>query len=464
MTTATSSSSICTLDIGGMTCASCVRHVEKALSRIDGVDSAEVNLATEAATVSFDPQTAGLSELTAAVTAAGYTATPRHAAGPQPAPRDDQDAATAVDTAHDAQLRDLKRKWQVTLTAGLGLMALMYLPLNLDTMDWLMPAIFVVATVLQFWAGRGFYAAAWAAARHGATNMNTLVALGTSVAYLYSAFVTLWPAQAQQWGLPLHVYFETALVIIALVLMGRWLEGRAKKRTSAAITALVGLAPKTARVLRDGTEEDVPVADLRLGDLIRVRPGETIPVDGAITEGSSTVEESMLTGEAAPVHKGAGDQVIGGTLNRTGSIIFRATAVGPDTTLAQIVRLVEEAQGSKVPLQRLADRVSAWFVPAVLAAAALTFAVWAWLVPTAGSTGLTMAISTAIAVLIVACPCALGLATPTAVMVGTGKAAELGILIGDGQALETARHLTAVVLDKTGTITAGRPDLVGITA
>jgi len=252
MTTATSSSSICTLDIGGMTCASCVRHVEKALSRIDGVRSAEVNLATEAATVSFDPQTAGLSELTAAVAAAGYTATPRHAAGPQPAPRDDQDAATTAEVAHDAQLRDLKRKWQVTLAAGLGLMALMYLPLNLDTMDWLMPAIFVVATVLQFWAGRGLYAAAWAAARHGTTNMNTLVALGTAVAWGYSAFITLWPGIAERAGLPLHLYFETSLVVIALILMGRWMELRAKKRTAAAIAELVGLAPKTARVIRDG--------------------------------------------------------------------------------------------------------------------------------------------------------------------------------------------------------------------
>ena len=211
-----------------------------------------MNLATEAATVSFDPQAAGLSELTAAVAAAGYTATPRHAAGPQPASRDDQDAATTAGAAQDAQLRDLKRKWQVTLTTGLGLMALMYLPLNLDTMDWLMPAIFVVATVLQFWAGRGFYAAAWAAARHGATNMNTLVALGTGVAWGYSAFVTLWPGIAERAGLPLHLYFETSLVIIALILMGRWMELRARKRTAAAITALVGLAPKTARVIRDG--------------------------------------------------------------------------------------------------------------------------------------------------------------------------------------------------------------------
>src|SRR6478752_6643928 len=415
MTTATSSSSTCTLDIGGMTCASCVRHVEKALSRIDGVRGAEVNLATEAATVSFDPQTAGLGELTAAVAAAGYTATPRHAAGPRPAPRDDQDAATTVDTEHDAQLRDLKRKWQVTLTAGLGLMALMYLPLNLDTMDWLMPAIFVVATVLQFWAGRGFYAAAWAAARHGATNMNTLVALGTGVAWGYSAFVTLWPGIAERAGLPLHLYFETSLVIIALILMGRWMELR---------------APKTARVIRDGSEQDIPVEEVLAGDVVRVRPGEKIPVDGIIVDGESTIDESMLTGESIPVGKAPGDQVIGATINGTGTFLFRATAVGQDTALAQIVRLVEDAQGAKPPMQRLADTVSAWFVPGVLIAAAVTFTVWA-LTGSAGNHW-TMAIGTAIAVLIIACPCALGLATPTAVMVGTGKAAELGVLIGNG--------------------------------
>jgi Cu+-exporting ATPase len=460
MTTATSSSSICTLDIGGMTCASCVRHVEKALSRIDGVRSAEVNLATEAATVSFDPQTAGLSELTAAVAAAGYTATPRHAAGPQPAPRDDQDAATTAEVAHDAQLRDLKRKWQVTLTAGLGLMALMYLPLNLDTMDWLMPAIFVVATVLQFWAGRGFYAAAWAAARHGATNMNTLVALGTAVAWGNSAFVTLWPGLAERAGLPLHLYFETSLVVIALILMGRWMELRAKKRTAAAIAELVGLAPKTARVIRDGSEQDVPVEEVLTGDVVRVRPGEKIPVDGIIVDGVSTVDESMLTGESAPVDKATGDQVIGATINGTGAFLFRATAVGQDTALAQIVRLVEDAQGAKPPMQRLADTVSAWFVPGVLIAAVVTFTVWA-LTGSAGNHW-TMAIGTAIAVLIIACPCALGLATPTAVMVGTGKAAELGVLIGNGDALEQSRRLTAIVLDKTGTITQGRPAVTRI--
>jgi Cu+-exporting ATPase len=432
-----------------MTCASCVRRVEKALSKVDGVVAAEVNLATEVATVRFDPATVGLDELSAAVARAGYTATPRREAPPTPEPEPtDED---------DSRLTALKRKWQVTLGVGLGLMVLMYVPLYLDTMDWLMPAILVVATVVQFWAGRDVYRAAWTAARHRSTNMNTLVALGTLVAYGYSAFVTLWPAAAERWGLPLHVYFETSLVILALVLAGRWMEGRAKKRTASAITALVGLAPKTARVLRAGAEVDVPVEQVVVGDLVRVRPGEKVPVDGVVTDGATAIDESMLTGESLPVDKSTGDPVIGATINRTGTVVLRATAVGADTALAQIVRLVEDAQGAKVPLQRLADRVSSWFVPIVLGLAALTFVVWAVFGP------MTMAITTTIAVLIIACPCALGLATPTAVMVGTGRAAEQGILIGNGDALETARRVTAVVLDKTGTITRGKPALTSIT-
>ena len=472
--------SSCTFDIGGMTCASCVRRVEKALTKVAGVTEASVNLATETAAISYDPAAVTLEQLVSAVATAGYTGIPRPLASasagqpatpttstdrhidtagePAPTPQDDSEAR------RDVHLADLKRKWQVSLTAGLGLMVLMYLPLDIDTMDWLMPAILVLATVVQFWAGRGFYTAAWAAAKHGATNMNTLVALGTGVAYTYSAFVTLWPAQAQSWGLPLHVYFETSLVIVALILLGRWLEARAKKATAAAITALVGLAPKTARVLRAGTETDVPLDQVAVGDLVRVRPGEKVPVDGVVVDGVTTVDESMLTGESLPVTKQAGDQLIGATVNTTGSVVFRATAVGADTALAQIIRLVEDAQGSKAPMQRLADRVSAWFVPAVLAAAALTFAGWALLGPDIGSDGMTMAISTAIAVLIIACPCALGLATPTAVMVGTGKAAQLGILISNGEALETAKRLTAVVLDKTGTITRGKPAVTSLHA
>jgi Cu+-exporting ATPase len=310
----TTLSTSCELDIGGMTCASCVRRVEKNLARVDGVGTAEVNLATEVATVTYDAERVGLEDLLAAVTAAGYSATPRHR---QPTPESplphEAISDGAAESGDDPELGRLKRKWQVALTIGLGLMVLMYLPLNLDSMDWLMPAIFVVATIVQFWAGRGFYTAAWAAAKHGATNMNTLVALGTGVAYGYSAFVTLWPGVAERAGLPLHVYFESALVIIALILMGRWLEARAKKRTAAAITALVGLAPRTARVVRNGSEEDIPVDTVVVGDLIRVRPGEKVPVDGVITEGSSAVDESMLTGESVPMSKKPGDPVIGAT-------------------------------------------------------------------------------------------------------------------------------------------------------
>ncbi len=449
-------------DIAGMTCASCVGRVQKALSRVEGVVEVSVNLATETALVSHDPDAAGADALEAAVARAGYTATRRRPEpAEQPTPATPAAPVDAADAARDAEIAGLRRRWQVALVTGLALMGVMYLPLHLDTMDWLMPLILVVATLVQLWAGEPIYRQAWAAARHRATNMNTLVALGTGVAYAYSAFVTLWPGQAQAWGLPLHLYFETALVVVALVLMGRWLELRAKRRTAASIQALVALAPQTARVLRDGTERDVPVDQVVVGDLVRVRPGETLPVDGVVTEGASAVDESMLTGESAPVAKTVGDTAIGATLNRTGTLVLRATAVGADSTLAQIVRLVEEAQGSGVPMQRLADRVSAWFVPAVLLAALATFLAWMAFGP--GTDRLVLAIGTTVAVLIIACPCALGLATPTAVMVGTGKAAELGILIGDGEALETARRVTTVVLDKTGTLTRGRPELSAVT-
>jgi Cu+-exporting ATPase len=447
------------LSIGGMTCASCVRRVEKTLTRVDGVVAASVNLANETATVTHDPAAAPVETLTAAVAKSGYTATPRAAANPpagavaEPAPA--HDAVDELDVRRDLEIGHLKRRWQVALTTGLALMGVMYLPLYIDTMDWLMPLILVIATGVQLWAGVDIYRQAWAAAKHRSTTMNTLVALGTGVAYGYSAFVTLWPAQAQSWGLPLHLYFETALIVVALVLMGRWLELKAKKRTAASIRTLVGLAPTMARVLRDGSEVDVPLEQVVVGDLVRVRPGENLPVDGTVTEGSSSVDESMLTGESVPVDKSPGDRVIGATTNRTGTLVVRVDAVGADSTLAQIVRLVEEAQGSQAPMQRLADRVSAWFVPAVLLAALATFVAWMTFGP--DTDRLVLAIGTTVAVLIIACPCALGLATPTAVMVGTGKAAELGILISDGRALETARRITAVVLDKTGTVTHGRP-------
>jgi Cu+-exporting ATPase len=453
----------CTLEIGGMTCASCVGRIEKALLKLDGVAEARVNLATEVASITYAPSLTRLDDLTGAVVKAGYSANPRHQT---PSTETGSAGATPSDEADKGEERDrelsrMKRKWQIALGTGLGLMVLMYVPLYIDVMDWLMPAIFVVATAVQWWAGKDLYASAWAAAKHRTTNMTTLVALGTGVAWGYSTFVTLWPSLAERWGLPMHVYYETSLIIVALVLAGKWMEGRAKKRTAAAVTALVGLAPKTARVIRDGVETDVPVEDVVVGDLVRIRPGEKIPVDGVVVAGTTSVDESMLTGESLPVDKAPGDPVIGATLNTTGSVQIQVSAVGDDTALAQIIRLVEDAQGSKVPMQRLADKVSSVFVPAVILGAFATFVAWAVLGPS--TENLTMAITTTIAVLIIACPCALGLATPTAVMVGTGRAAELGILISNGEALEQARRLTAVVLDKTGTITQGKPALTSIT-
>jgi P-type Cu+ transporter len=456
------------LPIEGMTCASCVRRVEKALRRVDGIAEASVNLATERARVVYDPSIATLDQMRAAVEKAGYrlgesdgaTPTMAPAAVVTAAPITRAERADEHEQARQREIDDLKRKWTVALPVGLGMMALMYVPLPLDAMDVLMPALLVGATLVQFWAGRTFYSAAWAAARHGGTNMNSLVALGTTVAWGYSAFTTLWPGLAEGWGFPIHIYFETAIVIIALVLLGRWMEAKAKKQTAGAIRALMGLQARTARVIRDGVERDIPVESVLVGDLVRVRPGEKVPVDGEIVEGQSALDESMLTGESLPVDKGPGDQVIGATLNTSGSFVFRATKVGKDTTLAQIVRLVEEAQGSKAPIQQLADRVAEYFVPAVLGIAALTFLVWLSVGPEAGR--LSFAVGNAIAVLIIACPCALGLATPTAIMVGTGKAAEHGILIRGGEALEGARRVNTIVLDKTGTLTRGKPAVTNV--
>ncbi len=472
-----------TLPVTGMTCASCVRRIEKALSKVEGVEEASVNLATEKAKVIFDPAVAGVSQLTAAVEKAGYGIGELPPAGttpaPSPAPHEavsdqmvsdqvassqapagapDGPASQRPELARQGELDDLRRKWTVSLASGVVMMALMYLPLPVG-MGVLAPALLIAATVVQFWAGGGFYRAAWGAARHGGTNMNTLVAVGTTAAYAYSAFVTLWPALAERWGFPFHLYYETAVVVIALILLGRWLEARAKKQTGAAIKALMGLQARTARVIRDGVEQDVPLEAVRVGDRVRVRPGEKVPVDGVVEEGRSALDESMLTGESLPVDKGPGAPVIGATLNTTGAFVFRATKVGQDTTLAQIVRLVEEAQGSKAPMQRLADTISGYFVPAVLALAALTVAGWLAFGPEPRA---TLALQAAIAVLIIACPCALGLATPTAIMVGTGKAAEHGVLIRGGEALESARRINAIVLDKTGTLTRGKPALTDV--
>lgn len=446
------------LPIEGMTCASCVRRVEKSLAKVDGVREANVNLATEQATVSYDPALANIDMLRAAVEKAGYAVGPL-ATPVQAAPSIDALAAEPTsdrDLQRQHEMDELKRKWQVSLVAGLVMMALMYLPLPIS-MSTLAPILLIVAAVVQFWAGKIFYQAAWAAAKHGSTNMNTLVAVGTSVAFGYSAFVTLWPGLSARWGFAFDLYYETAVIIVGLILLGRWMEARAKKQTGAAIKALMGLQAKTARVIRDGVEVDIPIETVQAGDLVRVRPGEKIPVDGIVVDGTSSVDESMLTGESLPVTKADGDQVIGATINKTGSFVFRATKVGKDTTLAQIVRLVEQAQGSKAPMQRMADTISSYFVPIVLVLAAATFGSWLLF-----GESLTFAVTVAIAVLIIACPCALGLATPTAIMVGTGKAAEHGILVKGGEALEMTRRINTIVLDKTGTLTRGKPTVTRI--
>jgi Cu+-exporting ATPase len=432
----------------GMTCASCVNRIERYLSRADGVSDATVNLATERATVRFDPAVIDRTGIVAAIEAAGYDVG-RDAAG---------DAAADVDAAElerAAERRELLFQAIASLVIGGVMMAIMFWPGGTpwpvtDINRWFL----IPATIVQFVFGRRFLVAAARGARHGEANMNTLVAIGTLAAYTYSVVVTLLPEAVMAAGLGHETYFDSAALIIGLVLLGRWLEARAKGQAAGAVRGLLELRPPTARVLRPGGERDVPVGQVVAGDLLRVRPGDRIPVDGVVIDGASAVDESMLTGEPIPVDKGTGDGVVGATLNTSGSFVMRAERVGPDTTLAQIVSLVERAQGSKAPIQRLADRVTGWFVPAVIAVAALTFAVWLVLGP---APSLPFALSTAIAVLIIACPCAMGLATPTAIMVGTGKGAESGILIRDGAALEDAQRVTAVVLDKTGTITAGRP-------
>ena len=440
------------LPIEGMTCASCVRRVERALVKVPGVEVANVNLATERANVTFDPAQADIAALRGAVEKAGYkVGTMATAAVAAPVTAADEPDERELE--RNREVADLKRKSLISLAVGVVMMGLMYLPLGV-AMESLAPFLLIAAAIIQFWAGGIFYTASWAAAKHGGTNMNTLVAIGTSAAFGYSAFVTLWPEQSGEWGFAYHLYFEASVVIIALILMGRWLEARAKKQTGAAIKALMGLQAKTARVIRDGIEQDVPIDAVIAGDLVRVRPGEKVPVDGVITEGRSTLDESMLTGESLPVEKGPKDSVIGATLNKTGSFVFRATKVGKETALAQIVKLVEEAQGSKAPLQRLADQISGYFVPAVLVLSALTFVGWLAFGP---DPALTNALQVTIAILVIACPCALGLASPVAIMVGTGKAAENGVLIKGGEALEQTRKIDTIVLDKTGTLTRGKP-------
>ena len=441
-----------TLPVIGMTCASCVNRIERHLNRADGVSQANVNLATERATVRFDPALIDRAGIVATIEASGYDVG-REATGTPGA-----DAVEAAEeAARVAERRSLLIAAIASLGAGLAMMAVMFWPGGtpwplVDVNRWLL----VPATIVQFVFGRRFLVAALRGARHGEANMNTLVAMGTLAAYGYSVFVTLLPESLMSAGLGHETYFDSAAVIIGLILLGRWLEARAKGQAAGAVKALLKLRPATARVLGPGGEREVPVGEVVVGDLVRVRPGDRVPVDGVIIDGASAIDESMLTGESLPVDKAVGDRVIGATINASGSFVMRAERIGRDSALAQIVALVERAQGSKAPIQRVADRVTGWFVPAVIGVAALTFAGWLLIGP---EPKLTYGLTSAIAVLIIACPCAMGLATPTAIMVGTGKGAESGILIRDGSALEHARRVTAVVLDKTGTITRGEPSV-----
>ena len=509
-----------TLPVTGMTCANCVATVERNLKKVDGVEQAMVNLSSERATVQFDPQLAGLDDLIARIQRAGYDVATGEADLLVHRMSDDNDARrlekklseldgimeASVSFASErarvkyvptiisqAELRKaiseagfepvemggetedaeaLARQREIDqqrhfLTVGL----IFTVPLFLLSMGrdfgllpmwahspWINWVMFALATPVQFYVGWQYYVGAYKSLRNRSANMDVLIAMGSSVAYFYSIPIVL--------GLlPGHVYFETAAVIITLIKLGKFLEARAKGRTSEALKKLMGLRAKSARVIRSGQEMEIPVDEVQVGDVVLVRPGEKIPVDGVVVSGKSTVDESMLTGESLPVEKRPGDDVIGATINKLGAFQFEATKVGKQTALAQIIRLVEEAQGSKAPIQKLADQVSAIFVPAVISIAALTFLIWYFIIPLPAGSEVnlfTRALINMVAVLVIACPCAMGLATPTAVMVGTGKGAELGVLLKSGEALERAGKVSTVVLDKTGTITRGQPAVTDV--
>ena len=440
-----------TLKLRGMSCAACANSIETALQAVPGVSACTVNFAVEQAAVTYDPQRVSVDALEDAVKDAGYEA--QAAAELEALGSDDTELQ-----ARQTERRDLTHKvWvggiisALLVLGSLPMMTGLSLPLIPDWLHnpWIQA---VMAAPVQFWVGRRFYVNAWKALKRHAATMDTLIALGTSAAYFYSLFVTIAPDILSSQGLMPEVYYETATVVMTLILLGRLFENRAKGQTSAAIRTLMGLQPRTARVLRNGVEQEVAVAEVQIGDIVAVRPGEKIPVDGEVTEGASTVDEAMVTGESVAVKKQSGDAVTGATINQTGSFRFRATRVGKDTFLAQIVKLVQQAQGSKAPIQRLADRVTGWFVPMVIAVAIATFVLWYLFMG-----NMTLALMTTVGVLIIACPCALGLATPTSIMVGTGKGAENGILIKGADSLELAHRIQTVVLDKTGTLTAGQP-------
>ncbi|HSB51568.1 MAG TPA: heavy metal translocating P-type ATPase [Dissulfurispiraceae bacterium] len=433
------------LAVRGMTCAACVSAVEKALIDLEGVETATVNLAAERASVEYVPTLVSVDDFRRAIAEAGYTAellTGQFV---------DQERAR-----REEELRRLRLHFTASavLTALIMVGSMLSIPL---ISNWYI--LWALATPVQFWSGMRFHRAALSAIKHGNTNMNTLISVGTNAAYFFSATAVVMPHLFLKSGVTPHLYFDTSATIVTLILLGRLLEAKAKGRTSEAIRKLMGMQAKTAKVIRGDTEREIPIDEVIVGDIIVVRPGERAPVDGEVTEGFSSVDESMLTGESLPVEKSPGAKVYGGTVNKAGSFKFRAQRVGKETALAQIIRLVEEAQGSKAPIQALADKVASVFVPTVIAIAVITFLVWLVFGP---KPSFSLALMNLIAVLIIACPCSLGLATPTAIMVGTGKGAEKGILIRDAAALELCHKIRAIVLDKTGTITKGQPEVVDI--
>ncbi|QDZ39047.1 copper-translocating P-type ATPase [Euhalothece natronophila Z-M001] len=441
-----------TLKLEGMSCAGCASAIEKAISNVSGVETCDVNFGAEQATVGFNPETTNVERIQKAVADAGYGASVYSQddwlGGQQDEEKAKQEAAT----------KDLKRKTivggiisAILMVGGLPMMTGLDIPWIPHWLHnfWLQ---LVLTTPVQFWCGASFYRNSWKAFKNRAATMDTLIALGTSAAYFYSLFVTLFSGVLREQGITPEVYYETSAVIITMILLGNFFELRARDKTSEAIRKLMSLQARSARVIRDGEVQDIPIEAVQIGDVVVVRPGEKIPVDGEVIEGGSTVDESMVTGESMPVQKQAGDEVVGATINKTGSFQFRATRVGKDTVLAQIVHLVQEAQGSKAPIQNLADQITGWFVPAVIAIALLTFIIWF-----NAMGNLTLGIINMVAVLIIACPCTLGLATPTSIMVGTGKGAENGILIKGAESLQIAHELNTIVFDKTGTLTVGKP-------
>jgi Cu+-exporting ATPase len=440
------------LPIQGIVCASCVQRIEKALLQTKGIIKAVVNLATEKAKIEYLPAEISLERIKKIIESTGYKVLE------VPPEKEVEDIEKIT---REKEYKRLKIKFLVSVILSLFI----FLGSFPNWFPWA-PAflnnffvMLILATPVQFWVGWQFYKGAWGAFKHRNADMNTLIAVGTSAAYFYSLVATFFPSFFKAGGIEPKVYFDTSAIIITLIILGRLLEARAKGQTSEAIKKLMGLQPKTARVIRNGKEIDIPVEEVLVGDIVIVRPGEKIPVDGIVKEGESAVDESMITGESIPITKRVGDEVIGATINKTGSFKFEATKVGKDTALAQIIKLVQDAQGSKAPIQRLADVISGYFVPVVLSIAIATFVIWFNFGP---FPALTFALLNFVAVMIIACPCALGLATPTAVMVGTGKGAENGILIKGGESLETAHKLNTIVFDKTGTLTKGEPEVTDI--